>query len=53
MIILHHVLHFLILALSGAVALISLFARNNMKLKKIEADIEALKAVVAKLDGQK
>lgn len=53
MIILHHVLHFLFLALSGAATLIPLFLRNNMKLKQIEADIEALKAVVAKLDGQK
>lgn len=51
MTIFHHVLHFLFLALSGAATLIPLFVRNNMKLKQLESDIEALKAVVEHIDS--
>lgn len=48
---LHHVLHFLFLALSGAATLIPLFVANNMRVKQIEADIEALKAFLESLDN--
>lgn len=44
MIILHHVLHFLFVAISLAATLLPVFVRNNMKLKQLEADVEDLKA---------
>lgn len=51
--IVYHILHFVITALSLASVVIPLFVKDNMRLKRLEADIQALKAFLDHSDGGK